>query len=163
MVPHWGILDIELLREKRKLVYHPAPIQKRFFNLLIDYLVIFHLAILVGFFLGTLFVITGNAELISGEQNIFKNGNVKIVMSLSIIFFYYFVCETFLKGEKHSANMPLRRKCENYQEKNHLQKIFLFVVCFALFLSNLFLFSLEKKDGMMNFQIPMLLTMNDKL
>lgn len=112
MVPHWGILDIELLREKRKLVYHPAPIQKRFFNLLIDYLVIFHLAILVGFFLGTLFVITGNAELISGEQNIFKNGNVKIVMSLSIIFFYYFVCETFLKGKtlgKYATKTKVRK------------------------------------------------------
>ena len=99
MVPHWGILDIELLREKRKPVYRPAPLKKRFFNLLIDYLAIFHLAIMVGFGLGILFVLTDNSEWISGEQNIFKNSNIKIVLSLSIIFFYYFICESFLKGK----------------------------------------------------------------
>ena len=124
MVPHWGILDIELLREKRKPIYHPAPIQKRFFNLLIDYLVIFHLAILVGFFLGTLFVVTGNAELISGEQNIFKESTVKIALSLSIIFFYYFVCEAFLKGKtlgKYATKTSVRKISG---EKPTLQDVF---------------------------------------
>lgn len=112
MVPHWGILDIELLREKRKPVYYPAPIHKRFLNLLIDYLVIFHLAIFVGVFLGTLFVLTDNAELISGEQNVFKNSNVKIILSLSIVFSYYFICETFLKGKtlgKYATETRVRK------------------------------------------------------
>ena len=112
MVPHWGVLDIELLWEKRKPVYHPAPIHKRFFNLLIDYLVIFHLAILVGFFLGTLFVITDNSELISGEQNVLKNSSVKITLSISIIFFYYFICETFMKGKtlgKYATKTRVRK------------------------------------------------------
>ena len=112
MVPHWGILDIDLLREKRKPIYYPASIQKRFFNLLIDYLAIFHLAILVGFVLGTLFVITGNNELITGDQNIFKNSFVKILLSLSIIFFYYFICETFLKGKtlgKYATKTQVRK------------------------------------------------------
>jgi len=112
MVPHWGILDIELLREKRKPIYRPASVQKRLFNLLIDYLAIFHLAILVGFFLGTLFVLTDNGEWISGEQNIFKNSTIKIMLSLSIIFFYYFFCETFLQGKtlgKYATKTRVRK------------------------------------------------------
>jgi len=112
MVPHWGILDIELLREKRKPIYRPAPIQKRFFNLLIDYLAIFHLAIIVGFGLGILFVFTDNSEWVSGDQNIFKNGTIKVVLSLSIIFLYYFICETFLEGKtlgKYATKTRVRK------------------------------------------------------
>ena len=112
MVPHWGILDIELLREKRKPTYLPASIQKRFFNLLIDYLAILNLAILVGVVFGVLFVMTKNAEWISGEQNIFKNSFIKITLSLAIIFFYYFFCETFLQGKtlgKYATKTSVRK------------------------------------------------------
>jgi len=112
MVPHWGILDIELLKEKRRIVYQPASLHKRFFNVLIDYLAIFHLAIFVGFVIGIIFVFTGNVDWISGEQNILKNSFVKILLSLSIIFFYYFICEAFFKGKtlgKYATKTRVRK------------------------------------------------------
>lgn len=96
MRPHLGILDADILLAKRKKrIYTRASLLKRFLNLVIDYMAILHFSIFVGVLLGAIFVLIGKGEWVT----IFKNGYVNLMISLGVIFLYYFIGEYFLKGK----------------------------------------------------------------
>jgi len=105
---HARILDAEMVKPSKKIIFQKASLLKRFLNLVIDYLTILHFSIFVGVLLGVLFVFFQKEEWLV----IFDYEIANFLISGGIVFFYYFCCEFFFKGKtlgKYATQTSVRK------------------------------------------------------